>query len=372
MEVSYRFRLYPNKSQRDAIHRTFGCCRFVFNYYLSKRKEVFQSSGETFGFYACCKDLSKIKNEYPWLFDVDRKALESSLRNLDSAFQHFFRGVSLGKHIGYPKFKSKKNHHQSYTTKNDCRYNTIRIDGRYIRIPKIGLIKCQISKEVKGRILSATISKTKSEKYFVSLFCTDVEIEQLPPTGAAVGLDMGLKSFAITSDGIKYPNHKYTYKSQKKLARLQRQLSRKSKGSKNWEKARIRVAKAFDKVANQRNDTLHKLSTDLIRKYDLICLEDLAPQNMIRNHKIAKSINDVSWREFRRQLEYKASWYGKKIVAIDRFYPSSQICSNCGEKWVGTKDLSVRDWVCPFCGSSHDRDVNAAINILNEGIRLLA
>lgn len=365
MEKAFKYRIYPNKKQKELIQKTFGCTRFIYNYYLNKRKEMYENDKTTFTYNMCSKDLTKLKKDLIWLKEPDKDALQKSLKDLDMAYQKFFK-----EHTGYPKFKSKKNRYKSYRT--SYTNNNIRFENKHIKLPKLGLVKIRDKQIPQGRILNATISQEPNGHFYCSLCCTDIELKQFPKTNKNVGIDLGLVDFAIMSDGIKIENPRFYEKSEKKLAKLQRELSRKTIGSNRWNKARIKVANLQKHISNQRKDFLQKFTTQIVRMYDVISIEDLDVKSMketnstIRN----KRVGDVSWSEFRKMLTYKSQWYGKQLSVIDRYYPSSQICHCCGNR-DGKKSEDIRFWICPNCNSELDRDINAAINILNEGLKQL-
>jgi putative transposase len=341
----------------------------VFNHYLGKRIEKYNEDKSAMNYNTCSADMTSLKNEREWLKEVDSTALQSSLKDLETAYQNFFRRVKQGENPGFPRFKSKRSGHKSYKAK--CVGTNIKVHEKHVQLPKLGLVQCAVSKSVEGRILNATVSQNPSGKYFVSICCTDVDIPQYESTGATVGIDLGISSLAITSDGEVFENPKHIKQSEKKLAKLQRQLSRKTKGSNNRNKARVKVAILQEHIANRRKDAINKMTTQLVKGYDVICIEDLAVRNMVKNRRLSKAISDASWGEIRRQLTYKTALQHKMLIVVGRYFPSSQLC-NCGYKNADVKSLNIREWRCPKCNTYHDRDKNAADNILTEGLRIIA
>ena len=379
IEKGFKYRIYPKNNQIEQIEVMFKAKRYVWNYFLNINKHRLNHHKSVLNYNKMSKLLTLLKRKQTWLNQCEKSVLQNTIKYQYQTFLKFFK-----KECGFPKFKSYKNNYQSikmnYTNGNigilekDIEYTST---GKFkkqnckIKLPKIKQVKIAYSRQYEGRIVSCTLSRDTNNKYYISLCCVDIEINPLEQTGAVVGIDLGIKEFATTSDNEIINNPKFYRKYEEKLIKSQRKLSKRKKGSNNRNKQRLKVNKWHKKIANCRIDFLQKLSTKLIRDYDIICMEDLNSSGMIKNHKLAKSISDASFFEFNRELEYKARWNYKLISRIDRFYPSSQICSHCGNKSSQTKDLSVRTYICEECGLEIDRDYNASINILNEGLKIL-
>lgn len=359
---SFKFRIYPNKEQEILLDKHFGACRFVFNHYLNKRKESYLEDKKSLNYYDNANDLTQFKKDenYIWLKEINSQSLQSSLRNLDSSYMRFFRKQSK-----FPRFKSKYDR-QSFKIPQ-----SVSVEENQLLIPKFkGGIKINLHREIKGNIQFATISKSTTGKYYVSLTC-EVQHQPYEKTNSKVGIDTGIKDLAILSDGKVYGNIKTLKNNLKKLKYNQRQLSKKIKGSSSRNKQRKNLAIIHEKITNVRKDYLHKVSTEIVKNHDIISVEDLAVKNIMKNHKLAQAMSDVSLGSFYSMLEYKSGWNDKQFVKIDRFFPSSKMCSNCG--WINQDlTLNIREWTCPSCGEKHDRDFNASKNILKQGLKILS
>ena len=355
---AYKYRIYPNAEQKAFFAKCFGCVRFFYNKSLSDMNDIYESTGKF-------KNITpaSYKEDYPFLKEVDSLALSNAQLNRNTAFKSFFSHKS-----GFPKYKSKRND-QSYTTNNQ---GSVKLsdNNRYISIPKCPRIRIKMHRTFEGNIKSITVSRTTDNKYYMSLL-VETKTKALEESKKMIGLDLGIKDLIVDSNGNKYKNHKYLTKSQKKLAKEQRKLSKMVKGSNNRNKQRIKVARIHKHIQNQRNDYLQKLSKRIIDENQVIALEDLKVQEMEHKNKLARNISDASWSRLVSMLTYKADWYGRKIIKVPTDYPSSQLCSICGYKNSITKSLNIRKWTCPKCGTIHDRDINAAKNILSKGIEIL-
>lgn len=357
---AYRYKLNPNKEQIEMFEKHFGATRFVYNWGIEQKTKSYQEGKKTLTFLGLGPELVKLKKENIWMKEVNSQSLLASLKNLDNAYTRFFREKK-----GFPKFKSKYNPNQSFQCPQHC---SVDFDKGFLNIPKIKNIKTVFHRNFEGTIKTVTISRTASGKFYVSILVEDgkeLPIKLRLERSNAVGVDMGLKDFVVTSDGDKIDNPKYLRKSEERLARRQIKLSKKKKGSNNRNKQRKKVAKLHEKIANQRKDFLHKVSHQIVHKnHGTICVEDLCVKGMVKNHKLAKSISDVGWGMFYNFLKYKSEWYGKNFLDIGQFEPSSKMCSVCGNIKSDLK-LSDREWACSKCGTKHDRDINAAVNIKN-------
>lgn len=362
MLKSYKYKLKPNEEQVVLLNKHFGSIRFVYNYFLNERKKEYETNKNTINYYDNARSLTELKKqeEYTWLNEINSQSLQDSLKNLETAYKNFFRFKK-----GFPRFKSK------HDRNSFCVPQFVKLENGKLRIPKfkepIDLI---LSRSFTGIIKQCTISKTPTNEYFVSIL-VETEHKKFEKTGKSIGIDLGLKDFVITSEGYKYKNNRYTKTYQTLLKKHQQHLSRKKKGSNRYEKQRLKVATIHKKITNSRTDNLHKVSSELIRKYDIIVLEDLNIKGMIKNHKLAKHISDASWSKFIELLTYKAEWNDKEVVKINRFFPSSKTCNCCG--YINQDlNLTIREWTCKGCGTTLDRDLNASINILKEGYKQIS
>jgi len=361
MLKAFKYKILPNDEQIVLLNKHFGSTRFIFNRFLNERRTEYETNKQTLNYNDNSASLTLLKQDenHIWLKEVNSQSLQFALKCLDCGYNNFFK-----KRGGFPKFKSKKDNHHSF-----CVPQSVEVIGDLLFIPKFkDGIKFIKHRDFNGKIRQCTLSKTPTNEFFVSILVETTHVVS-PKTNKTIGIDLGLKDFVITSDGLKYKNNKYTKTYERKLKTEQQHLSKKTKGSNRYEKQRLKVAKIHKKITNSRNDNLHKVSTNLIKNYDVICLENLNIKGMIKNHKLAKHIADASWGKFIDLLTYKAEWNEKTIVHIDRFFPSSKSCNKCG--YINQNlTLNTRMWTCPHCREKLDRDINASINILKEGLKI--
>ena len=358
MLKAYKYRIYPNSEQKVFFAKTFGCVRFIYNRMLADRIKNYKEHQENSQVKLITPTPAQYKQEFEWLREVDSLALANAQQDLNAAYRNFFRDKS----IGFPKFKSKHTNHCSYKTNNQK--GTVSVENGYLKLPKLkSLVKIKLHRQFTGLIKSVTISKTPTNKYYASILVEENE-QLFPKLETRVGIDVGLKEFAILSNGQRYENPKWFRQAEKRLKFLQRSLSRKKRGSSNYQKARLRVAKLHEKIANMRKDFLHKVSHLITNENQVIVMEDLRVKNMLKNRKLSKAISEVSWAQFRTFIEYKAAWRGRDMIIAPAHYASSQLCSICGYKNSDVKNLSLREWTCPSCQTHWDRDLNAALNLV--------